>query len=668
MAEYLAPGVYIEEIEAGPKPIEGVSTSTTGMVGMTARGPADGLPKLVTSFAEYRRRFGGYLDDAALDGYQYLPYAVRGFFENGGKRVYIKRVLDTGTADTAGTAAAASPPVGGIVTRLAQNATAAATTMRLISLRGIENASTIDLSQTKNGTTTTESVTVASYAAGTKTVTLTAALANDFEAKYTSVTITSIADPGTPLELEAADPGAWGNGINVQVFHTSAASAAVQAIVTNVVANDTVQLSTGSGFYAGAIVEFDLGQSKVYAQVTAVNGSSITVATPFGATTDLDPDAGTATTMARTCEFRLVISYDGVTEDYDGLSLNDTTSRYYQTVINNVSTLVRVPSTVVADTTTEDPFTQPSAADGLTLALAGGLDGNAPSDADYVGVDNGPGQRTGIAALADIDEVSLVAAPGMVSQTIQNALIAHCELLLDRFAVLDPDYASNNALENIQDQRNLYDTKYAALYFPNIKAFDPLTGGEIVLPPSGHVLGLYAKTDIERGVHKAPANVVVGSITGLDLTINKGEQDILNPRNINVIRDFRASGRGYRVWGARCLTSDSQWKYVPVRRLFIFVEESLDEGLQWVVFEPNAEPLWARVRQSISNFLVRVWRDGALMGATPEEAYFVRCDRTTMTQDDIDNGRLIILVGIAPVKPAEFVIVRIQQYTAEANV
>ena len=595
-----------------------------------------------------------------------MPCAA--FFENGGKRVYIKRVLDTGTADTAGTAAAASPPVGGIVTRLAQNATATATTIRLISLRGIENASTIDLSQTKNGTTTTESVTVASYTPGTKTVTLTAALANDFEAKYTSVTITSIADPGTPLELEAADPGAWGNGIHVQVFHTSAASAAVQAIVTNVVANDTVQLSTGSGFYAGAIVEFDLGQSKVYAQVTAVNGRSITVATPFGATTDLDPDAGTATTMARTCEFRLVVSYDGVTEDYDGLSLNDTTSRYYQTVINNVSTLVRVPSTVVADTTTEDPFTQPSAADGLTLALAGGLDGSAPSDADYVGVDNGPGQRTGIAALADIDEVSLVAAPGMVSQTIQNALIAHCELLLDRFAVLDPDYASNNALENIQDQRNLYDTKYAALYFPNIKAFDPLTGGEIVLPPSGHVLGLYAKTDIERGVHKAPANVVVGSITGLDLTINKGEQDILNPRNINVIRDFRASGRGYRVWGARCLTSDSQWKYVPVRRLFIFVEESLDEGLQWVVFEPNAEPLWARVRQSISNFLVRVWRDGALMGATPEEAYFVRCDRTTMTQDDIDNGRLIILVGIAPVKPAEFVIVRIQQYTAEANV
>jgi uncharacterized protein len=222
-------------------------------------------------------------------------------------------------------------------------------------------------------------------------------------------------------------------------------------------------------------------------------------------------------------------------------------------------------------------------------------------------------------------------------------------------------------MDDIREQRKQYDTKYAALYVPRLVAIDPVTGLEIVLPPSGHVVGLYAKTDVERGVHKAPANIVVQGITGLELTINKGEQDILNPDNINVIRDFRVSNRGIRIWGARCLTSDTQWKYVPVRRLFIFVEESLDEGTQWVVFEPNDYPLWARVRQSITNFLIRVWRDGALMGATQEEAFFVRCDRTTMTQDDIDNGRLIILVGIAPVKPAEFVIIRISQYTAEAN-
>jgi phage tail sheath protein FI len=160
--------------------------------------------------------------------------------------------------------------------------------------------------------------------------------------------------------------------------------------------------------------------------------------------------------------------------------------------------------------------------------------------------------------------------------------------------------------------------------------------------------------------------VVVNSITGLDVAITKGEQDILNPRNINAIRTF--PGRGIRVWGARCITSDSSWRYVPVRRLFLYVEESIDEGTQWVVFEPNDYTLWARVRQSISNFLTRVWRDGALLGTKPEEAFFVLCGLgTTMTQDDIDNGRLIVQVGIAPVKPAEFVIIRIQQFTAEAN-
>jgi hypothetical protein len=202
-----------------------------------------------------------------------------------------------------------------------------------------------------------------------------------------------------------------------------------------------------------------------------------------------------------------------------------------------------------------------------------------------------------------------------------------------------------------------------------VQVRDPLVRAARMMPPSGHMIGIYARTDTERGVHKAPANEVVRGILGLETIINKREQDILNPSpvNINVIRDFRASGRAIRVWGARCITSDTAWKYINVRRLFIFLEESIDEGTQWVVFEPNDERLWARVRQSISNFLTRVWRDGALMGTQADEAFFVRCDRTTMTQDDIDNGRLIVLVGVAPVKPAEYVIIRISQYTAEAS-
>jgi phage tail sheath protein FI len=223
-------------------------------------------------------------------------------------------------------------------------------------------------------------------------------------------------------------------------------------------------------------------------------------------------------------------------------------------------------------------------------------------------------------------------------------------------------------------QRQQYDTKYAAIYHPWLLIpppfpVSPSTPPEYAIPPSGHVLGIYARTDIERGVHKAPANEVVRGVVGLQRLLNKGEHDILNPYpiNINVIRDFRPNSRGIRVYGGRVITSDSDWKYVNVRRLLIFIEASLNRGLQWVVFEPNAEPLWARVRRSISNFLTLVWRDGALEGTKVEEAFFVKCDRTTMTQTDIDSGRLICIVGVAPVKPAEFVIVRIGLWTAHAD-
>jgi phage tail sheath protein FI len=229
-------------------------------------------------------------------------------------------------------------------------------------------------------------------------------------------------------------------------------------------------------------------------------------------------------------------------------------------------------------------------------------------------------------------------------------------------------------MNDIQNQRQQFDTKYAALYHPWLLIPNPYpkTIGappDYPVPPSGHVIGVYARTDIERGVHKAPANEVVRGITGLQRTLNKEQQDILNPYpvNINVIRDFRNNNRGIRVYGGRCITSDSDWKYVNVRRLLIFIEASVDRGLQWVVFEPNEEPLWARVRRSISNFLTLVWRNGALEGTEPEEGFFVKCDRSTMTQTDIDSGRLICLVGVAPVKPAEFVIVRIGLWTAHAE-
>jgi len=311
------------------------------------------------------------------------------------------------------------------------------------------------------------------------------------------------------------------------------------------------------------------------------------------------------------------------------------------------------------------------------FALEGGTDMlPAPGDESiYLGQDNvDPERRTGLHTLRNIEDISIVAAPGRTSVSMQNALINHCELMRYRFAVLDGNPPPKDAMADIQAQRGQYDTKYAALYHPWLLIPDPYPASagsvpDYPVPPSGHMVGIYARTDIERGVHKAPANEVVRGITGLQRVLNKEQHDILNPYpvNINVIRDFRNNNRGIRVYGGRCITSDSDWKYVNVRRLMIYVEASIDRGLQWVVFEPNAEPLWARVRRSITNFLTTTWRNGALEGTKPEEAFFVKCDRTTMTQTDIDQGRLICLVGVAPVKPAEFVIVRIGLWTAHAD-
>lgn len=227
-------------------------------------------------------------------------------------------------------------------------------------------------------------------------------------------------------------------------------------------------------------------------------------------------------------------------------------------------------------------------------------------------------------------------------------------------------------MTEIRRFRGQFDSKYAALYHPWVEILDPTQRAaqgappqRLLLPPSGFVTGIYARSDIQRGVHKAPANEVVMGLTKFELNINKARQDVLNPEGINALRFFE--GRGNRVWGARTLSSDPEWKYVNVRRLFIFMEHSIDKSTQWAVFEPNNDRLWRNIRQTIEDFLLNLWSDGALIGEKPEKAYFVHCDRTTMTQNDLDNGRLICLIGVSPTKPAEFVIFRIGQWTGDAS-
>ena len=210
------------------------------------------------------------------------------------------------------------------------------------------------------------------------------------------------------------------------------------------------------------------------------------------------------------------------------------------------------------------------------------------------------------------------------------------------------------------------DSKHAALYYPWVTILDPLTGNEINLPPSGFVAGIYARNDVEYGVHKAPANEIVNLAIDFEFRLSKAQQDILNPKGINCFRFFE--GRGYRLWGARTISSDPEWKYVNLRRYFAFLERSIEKGTQWVVFENNNQRLWSNVRLTIEDFLYNEWKSNHLMGENPKKAYFVRCDRSTMTQNDIDNGRLICHIGVAPVRPAEFVIFRIGQWTAERRI
>ncbi|MCP5253420.1 MAG: phage tail sheath subtilisin-like domain-containing protein [Rhodocyclaceae bacterium] len=301
-----------------------------------------------------------------------------------------------------------------------------------------------------------------------------------------------------------------------------------------------------------------------------------------------------------------------------------------------------------------------------TIALTGGLDGAEPVAANY---------SLALGELAGLEDISIVAAPGSSAyaeaQAINNLLISHAESRRAyRIAVLD--LPRDQTPGQARTLRGLIDSRYAAVYYPWVVVPNPLARPgrediprELALPPSGFVSGIYARNDVERGVWKAPANEVVRGALRFELDINFAQQEMLNPIGVNCLRYL--SGRGFRVWGARLASSDPEWKYVNVRRYFNYLESSIDRGTQWAVFEPNGERLWANVRQTISDFLYNEWRNGALLGTKTEEAYFVRCDRSTMTQNDLDNGRLVCLIGVAVIKPAEFVIFRIGQKTADAR-
>jgi phage tail sheath protein FI len=781
MPQYLSPGVYIEEL-AGPHPIQGVSTSITGMIGVTASGPTDGKPKLVTNFNDYQRIFGSFLPlpDASLvrqwgsranlegGAWWLFPLEVKGFFDNGGQQLYVKRVFSGG--DDPATAASGSP-VRGLVAEVTKDAAAGESTLALRHLFKIEHDTQVDIVRGDTGQSIMNpKPKVTAYNGTLGTIILDAPLPQEVRVARGDVVVIAappLADPAKP----ATDPanatatfkttalGDWGNGVRAQIrpmvgatmtlpsptpgslaittlsqdnranhalvvvpeaagtFDTSidghtvviaghrfqASGAAVNAgqltftidpvapadwkvgltvqLLRPVVLAGSSQVSVNGAqkLYPGALVELDNGTHKDFRTVMSISGTTVTFDSALA-------NSYVETDWLRVFEAEVLVSYQPangqqVQEDFTNLRIadagtplgNDPNSLWV--AVNNQSQLVTLqPGAAFSTDPTEFPtaFTQgPPSVLGGWLTLSGGDDKlGSLSVEDFVGADGGSGHRTGIQAMEDIDEIAICAVPGLWSQTVQGALIEHCESLKDRFAILDPPDGLD--IDGIGSFRQVFDTEYAALYYPWCVTADPSpgapSGSDIHLPPSGLMAGIYANTDIDRGVHKAPANVVIHGIKlvgGLAADVTKREQDVLNPVGINALRFF--PGRGELVWGARTLSSDTDWKYVNVRRLFIYVEKSIFNGTQWVVFEPNNDQLWALVRQSITAFLTTVWQTGALAGTTPDQAFFVQCDRTTMSQDDLDNGRLICIIGLAPVFPAEFVIFRFEQKTADSQ-
>lgn len=476
--------------------------------------------------------------------------------------------------------------------------------------------------------------------------------------KGEEIVIDGISGKVLSLSVQHDSGGPWPTGTPVSLLRSA----------TNTTDRSIVQVSGASQLYKGAIVEIDNGTQKEVATIESIDGDKVKLSKNLEGSY---LEGHKLRVVEAEIQARQVVNNRVVLEEsFTNLRLvDDKTSSFFVTAVKNSSSLIEIADPLgpaFPDTPGELSVLAnfPTSANGGLDPLADGADGlDQLTVDDFVGVDDGSGKRTGIQALEDIDEISICLAPNVWSPTVHSALILHCETLKDRFAILDPK--DGLSIEQIRDVRENLDSKYAALYYPWLEVRDPIIGRNVQVAPSGHMAGIYARVDVERGVHKAPANEIIRGITKIADEVTKREQDLLNPKGINALRFF--PGRGNRVWGTRTISSDSSWRYINVRRLFLFVEESIDEGTQFVVFEPNSDPTWARVRQTITNFLTTVWRSGALEGTTADQAFFVKCDRTTMSQDDIDNGRLICVIGIAPVKPAEFVIFKIQQLVRTSN-
>jgi Phage tail sheath protein FI len=624
MPEYLAPGVFVEETSFRQKTIEGVSTSTTAFVGPTRFGPESGEPSLLTSFSEFERIYGG-LDQLQFSDeeptHNYLAHAVRAYFEEGGRRLYVSRVVDASAA-RARASVSDSPSVMNFEAR--HPGAAGNFNVTLIFKTG-ENI----LGQAPRDPTLPLSNDTVPILRGVRAGDLVLA-----------------AESGSPVEQREL--------YEVESFIDAG--------------RNTYRLRPAESSSPNAAVELD--------QFTSVHMLTVSVLTsPMGRFSDQQSWEDLNFRADHAESFFNVFQPSPTnlrTELYVPLVANLDPNDRVEAVADllDLESLSNSPDASPAATILMGLNTQNStdAERSARIFLRNGSDGDRLTGPDYEGSEDHP--KSGIRTLEDLEEISIIAAPGSTDSDggetgadVRRLLIAHCEKMRYRVAVLDS--VSGHLISEVRADRSSIDTTRAGFYYPWVEIADPVTETDILLPPSGFVAGIFARNDIERGVHKAPANEVIRLAKSLELNINKAQQEVLNPDGINVLRFFE--GRGYRVWGARTSTSDPEWKYMNVRRYFAYLERSIEKGTQWAVFENNGRTLWSNIQSTVADFLFTEWKEDRIAGATPEEAFFVRCDRSTMTQNDIDNGRMICLIGVAPLRPAEFVIFRIGQRTLSSE-
>lgn len=642
------PGVYIEEFAPGA-PIQGVGTSTAAFIGPATRGDLD-RPTKVTSWDQFQAVFG----DQPLSGF-FLWYCVRGFFENAGQVCYIVRASN-GTYASAMLADRAGNEIVRVRARQ-PGAPSPNIQVEITTAHAIAAADTRLYQPSGNYTISARrEVTLAAPAEAAQF------RPGDWVNLETASDRTQVVRAtGDTLRLSSDLIGATGDTGTIRLADAPVGTRTLRI-------EPTAPLPSGL-LVPGTILTIDQGSTSISQVVESVqseplmtNPATTTYRVTFrqGIAAPLSLDSANAATV-QSEEFNIEVRQDVSSTLYANLAIDTAHPRYALSVMNAADSPVQfelieplppaqMPLNLLAN---------------AAVTLAGGTNETLPlADTDYI---------EALETLRDIDDVNLIAIPDRITPAVQQALIAHCEQMGDRFAVLDPlTPVPNQALfgdDSIEAQRLGLDSTrgYAALYYPWLRVRPAGAGAPILVPPSGHMCGIMARSDNTRGVHKAPANEIVNGALGVERNMSDVDQGQLNLQGINVIRVFQTGGRPV-LWGARTTATDLNWQYVNIRRLFLFVEESIEEGIRWAVFEPNNLQLWQKLKRTITEFLTRVWRDGALFGATADEAFYVRIDETLNPFSEQALGRLNIEIGMRPTYPAEFIIVRIGIWSGGSEV